>query len=273
MSTDNTAFDHQIREKWTEKFARFGIIAKGIVYCLIGFLTFMAALDLGGGKANKSVAFQVIYAQPLGKILLIIIAFGLFGYVTWRFFQSVYDIDYNGNDINARFTRIGYAFSAIIYLGLAIYALKLSLNGPPSEGNDSQQFIISKVLSYSSGKWVIGIAALLTIGNGIRQIHKGLSGKFIKNVQLMRAQHSDLYKKMGIIGYISRGIVLIIIGYFFLRAAVHLNASEAIGTKGAFDFLENNFGKFLMGLIALGLFGYGVFMFVKGRYQKIDLNF
>jgi hypothetical protein len=271
METTHYSFKGSQKEKWIEKFARFGIVSKGIVYCLIGVLTTMAALGLRGDKASKEDAFKVIYAQPLGQVLLIVIALGLFGYVTWRFFQSVYDIDYKGNDTKGKFIRLGYAFSGLIYLALAVYALKLSLNGPGG-GGDSQQFIITKVLSYPAGAWAIGIVALLTIGNGIRQLYKAISGKFMKNVRLTHTKHSDLFKKTGIAGYFSRGLVLIIIGYFFLRASLHHNANEAIGTEGAFSFLENAFGSILMGLVSIGLVGYGVFMFIKGRYQKMDFN-
>ena len=95
----------------------------------------------------------------------------------------------------------------------------------------------------------------------------------MKNVQMTSSQHVDLFRKAGIAGYVARGVVLLIIGYFFLRAALHHNANEAIGTKEAFSFLQHTFGSVLMGVVAAGLIGYGVFMFVKGRYQKIDLNF
>jgi hypothetical protein len=95
----------------------------------------------------------------------------------------------------------------------------------------------------------------------------------MKNIQLMNSQHADFFRRAGIAGYVARGVVLLIIGYFFLRAALHHNANEAIGTKEAFSFLQHTFGTFLMGGVAAGLVGYGVFMFVKGRYQKIDLNF
>jgi hypothetical protein len=273
METVQTSVNDTQKEKWTERFARFGIISKGIVYCLIGILTTMAALGLRGENASKDEAFKVIYDQPLGKILLIIIACGLFGYVTWRFFQSVYDIDYKGTDAKARFVRVGYGFSAVVYLGLGIYALKLALGGPGGSGDDSQQFFISKILTYPAGDWAIGIAALLTIGNGFRQIYKSVSGNFMKNVQFNHDRNAELFKKAGVVGYFARGIVLVIIGYFFLRAALHHNPGEAIGTKEAFAFLEHRFGTLLMGLVALGLLGYGVFMFVKGRYQRIDFNF
>jgi len=267
-------FKDEKKERWIENFARFGIVAKGVVYCLIGILTAMAAFGLRGKKAGKSDAFNLIYDQPFGKILLIIVALGLLGYVTWRFFQAFRDIDHKGNDTKAKFIRAGYAISAVIYLGLAFYAAKLAFMGPGgSGGGDSQQFIVSKILSYPAGEWIIGITGLITIGNAIRQIYKGASKKFMKNVQFLGSTHSDAYEKAGIAGYVARGVVLIIIGYFFLRGALHSNSKEIADTKDAFGFIENTFGSFLMGVIALGLVCYGIFMFVKARYQKIDLNF
>jgi uncharacterized membrane protein YidH (DUF202 family) len=273
MHFDTPNISTQKTERWVEHFARFGIVSKGVVYCLIGFLTVLAALGLKAKSADKKEAFNVIYDQPLGKILLLIVAIGLVGYVMWRFFQSVRDIDNKGHNAKGTFIRIGYGVSAILYFSLAIYAFKLALQGPGGSDDNSQQFVVAKILSYPAGEWIIGVAGALTLLNGIRQIVKGARAKFMKTVKLIQSPRASLYKKTGIIGYISRGIVLCIIGYFFLRAALHKNGMEAGDTEGAFDFLENNFGTVLMGTIALGLFLYGIFMFVKARYQKIDLNF
>jgi Flp pilus assembly pilin Flp len=276
MSLGSKVASKRNQEDWLEKFARFGIISKGIVYCLVGVLTAMAAFGLKGKTANKGDAFELIYNQPYGRLLLFLVAAGMIGYVTWRFFQAFKDIDHKGTDTRAKFVRLGYAFSGVVYLTLAVYAIRLASTGPggnDSGGNDSQKFIVAKILDLPAGEWMIGIAAALVLGNGIRQIYKAVSGKLTKNVELINSEHADVYRKTGLAGYISRGVVLLIIAYFFLRAAIHHNENEVQGTKGAFDFLENSLGSLLMGLVALGLVAYGIFMFVKGRYQKIDLNF
>src|SRR3989337_1846698 len=87
------------KEDWFEKFLRFGLIAKGVVYCLLGILTVMTAVGLRGDNTGKTEAFQMIYKQPFGKIILALLAIGLFGYVTLRFFQCFKDIDKKGNDL------------------------------------------------------------------------------------------------------------------------------------------------------------------------------
>lgn len=37
---------------WIRRLARFGFMAKGTVYMLIGLLTFMAVIGVGGGKTT-----------------------------------------------------------------------------------------------------------------------------------------------------------------------------------------------------------------------------
>lgn len=261
------------KEKWIEHFARTGIFSKGVVYCLIGLLTFLTALGLSDQKMDKNEAFKLIGEQPFGRTILILIGVGLFGYVTWRLFQAIRDIDKKGNDSKAIFIRIGYAISAMIYLGLGIYAFKLAANGSSSSDDNTQRSVIRAVLEYEGGPVILAIVSAFIIGNGIQQLYKAISKRFMKNVNFYNNVHAPLFTKAGIIGYASRGVVLIIIGYFLFRAALHQNANEVQGTKGAFDFLQNNFGTVLMAAIALGLVGYGVFMFIKGRYQKIDINF
>jgi uncharacterized membrane protein YidH (DUF202 family) len=259
-------------EKKIEFFARFGIVAKGIVYVLAGALTALASFGFQGKKSDKTETLQFIYDQPLGSVLLFIIAAGLAGYAMWRFFQAIRDIDHKGNDAKGKFTRLGYAFSGVVYLSLSFYAIKMDLNGSSGGSNDSQRFVVNKIFEYEYGKWIIGAIALIILFNGIRQIYKGVSGKFLKNIHIDN-KHADLYKKTGIAGYISRGFVLLILAYFFLRGAIHANANEIGGTKGAFNFIENTYGSVLLGVVALGLICYGIFMFVKARFQKIDLNF
>jgi hypothetical protein len=57
-----------------------------------------------------------------------------------------------------------------------------------------------------------------------------------------------------------------------LHGAMTSNPNEAKGTDQAFDFLQNNFGTLLMGIVALGLIAYGIFMFVKAKYQSLNIH-
>ena len=262
---------HVVKEKWVDKFLRFGLLSKGIVYCLIGILALMAAIGLSGENASQTEAVKLIYEQPFGKILLAIVALGLFGYVTLRFFQAFKDIDGKGNNAKGIFARIGYGISGLLYLALGIYAAKLVLQAQQGDGN-SKQFIVAKVLGYSWGEWAVAIAGLIIVGSGIYQIYRAVSGKFMKKIGHVAGNLSKAIRRAGVTGYISRGIVLIIVGYLVFHAAMTHNPSQANGTEGAFHFIENTFGSLLLAVIAVGMIGYGVFMFVKAKYQHINVG-
>jgi hypothetical protein len=238
----------------------------------MGLLSVLAAFGLSRDKGDKAEAFKLIYEQPFGKFLLIAIALGLLGYVMLRMFQAYKDTENKGKDLKGVLTRIGFALSGLLYLGLGAYALKLAFSGPGGNDGDSRQFVVSKVLSYPGGEYVVGIAGLIVIGMGLHQMYKGIAGKFMKKIQLIRSNMKDFFKKAGMVGYISRGIVLTIIGYFLLHAALLSNAKEAQGTGEAFQFIENEFGSLLMAVVALGLVGYGIFTLVKAKYQKMDFD-
>lgn len=273
MSSLTSAFGAQSREAWFEKFARFGLVSKGIVYFLMGGLSVLAAFGLSSEKGDKSEAFKLIYEQPYGRVILIAIAIGLLGYVMLRLMQAFKNTENKGKDLKGTLDRIGYGMSALMYLGIGIYAMKLVLQGASSDQGDSRQFIVSKIFEYPGGEYIVGIASLIVIGMGIYQIARGVTGKFMKRVNLYNSNMKDAFKTAGVIGYISRGIVLGIIGYFLFHAAWLSNPNEAKGTGAAFDFLQNTFGSLMMALVAIGLAAYGVFCFVKAKYQRIDFDF
>lgn len=159
-----------------------------------------------------------------------------------------------------------------LYLGIGAYALKLVFGSSGGGGEGSRQFVVSKVLQYPGGQYLVGIAAIIGIGMGVYQIYRGVTGKFMKRVRLTRTNMQDAFKMAGTVGYTSPGIVLGIIGYFMFHAARRADPDQAQGTSEAFDFLQNNFGSVMMAIVALGLAAYGIFSFVKARYQRINMN-
>ncbi len=263
-------FGYSNKEKFFQGFARIGLSAKGLVYCLLSVLAFMAALGQSSRKGNKEEAFKVIHEQPFGQILLIIVGISLLGFVLLRFFQAVLDSDDKGKGTKAILKRLGLAGSGLIYLSISLYVLKLAF-GAASDG-DTKQLIIAKVLEYSFGQLVIGLAAAFVVGQGVYQIFRGISGKFMKKVQLYNSNFSGTFKTVGQVGYTARGIVLCLIGYLLFRAAWETNPKRAEGTEGAFDFLQNNFGGWILAIVPIGLFAYGIFMFVRAKHEKMQFK-
>jgi hypothetical protein len=275
---DVSAYVPSAPPAWVKSFAKIGLIAKGIVYCIVGVLAFMAAFNIGGGTAqaaDKKGVFQTILEQPFGKFLLALVSIGLFFYALWRIFQALKDTENKGNGLKGLSRRGSYLFSGAVYGALAFYAAKLVMGSHQSQGSDSRQTLAQKLLEQPFGAWLAGAVAIGIILTGLNQIYRGWSGKYKKKVQSAGLKHETeaVLIRAGKFGYVARGIVWIIIGYLFLQAALHANPKEAGGTGRAFQFLEEaSYGPFLLGAVAVGLFCYGVFMFMRAKYQPIHTS-
>ncbi|GAB3641261.1 DUF1206 domain-containing protein [Spirosoma arcticum] len=265
--------------QWVKRFAKFGLAAKGVVYCLVGMLAFMAAFEIGGSSErnlNKQGVFRFILDQPFGQVLLALVAVGLVCYALWRLTQAFLDTEHKGTDAKGIGRRIGYAFSGLVYGSLAYGSFRMMLGSQNNQGGDSsRQTLVREILQKPFGQWLVGLIGLAIIGIGLYQIYRALSGKYLKNVQTssIKTELKEMIIRSGKIGYIARGIVWGVIGYLFIKAAVRANASEAGGSSSAFAFLEEaSYGSFLLGAVALGLIGYGIFMFVRARYEVINTS-
>jgi hypothetical protein len=253
--------------------ARFGFAAKGVVYLVLGTLAVMAATGVQGGKtADKEQVLQTIQNLPFGRFLLGLVAFGLLGYVIWRLVQAFRDTEDKGSDAKGLARRIGYAGSGLLYTGLAYAAGRAAFSGGAADqgGGSTQQSLVAKILAQPYGQWLVGAIALGVIGAGLYQIYRAYSGKFAKHVNSssLPADQQKIVFRTGQIGYTARGVVMAIIGYFLLQAALQSNSNQVQGTEGAFDLLAS-MGPVVLAIVALGLMAYGVYMLVQAKYPVL----
>jgi hypothetical protein len=258
---------------WVERLARFGYAAKGIVYAIIGVLAVQAAVGQGGKTTDAKGALGAIAAQPFGKFLLALVAFGLIGYVVWRAVQTIQDPEHKGDDPKGLATRLGYGISGLIYASLAFSAIGLIMgSGNSGSGSSSQQDWTARVLSQPFGQWLVGLVGAFIIGLGFYQMYKAYKAKFRKEMKLreMSPTEETWATRIGRFGIAARGIVFVIIGFFLLQAARQSDPNQVRGLDGALQALaQQPYGPWLLGIVALGLLAYGIYMGVQARYARI----
>jgi hypothetical protein len=72
------------------------------------------------------------------------------------------------------------------------------------------------------------------------------------------------------VGLMSRAVVFGLVSWFFMRAAIEFDPKEARGLDGALQELTTApYGKWLLGIVAAGLFAYGVFCLIQARYREV----
>ncbi|MFD2924728.1 DUF1206 domain-containing protein [Halobacillus naozhouensis] len=258
---------------WIRRLARSGYMAKGVVYTFIGVLAFMAALGIGGKATGTTGMLRSLAQAPFGNLLLWLVGIGLIFYIMWVFIKAVKDPKDEGRDAKGVITRVGYSISGLIYSSLAYNAFNIAINATRSSG--SKHTLSAKLLSHPFGAWIICFIGIIVIGYGLYELYSGISQKFLNKFRMgeMDRHERKVAKNSGTIGMTARGIVLAMIGFFFIQTGIMRDPSKARGLDGALaEVAQNPFGQWMLGFVALGLVLYGIYQIIRGRYEHMSFG-
>lgn len=251
---------------WVEKLARAGYAARGIVYVIVGIIAAQAAMGKRG-VADQHGVFGEILQRPGGKFMLGLLAMGLVGFAVWRFVEAGLDPERDGAG-----KRVLFALSGFVHVGLALSAARMALGSSSGGGGDGASSWTGRALEAPGGRFLVAAAALGIAGYGVAQLVKAYKSKMDKRLDLsaLNSGARQWAVRASRAGLAARGVVFVVIGFFLLQAGLHENAGESRGLGGALDALhDTSYGPWLLGLVALGLVGYGVTQLLKARYRRI----
>lgn len=281
MTNERGTAETKVREagrevgRWIEKLARLGYLAKAAVYGLIGVLALRLAFGMAGGETTDAQgALREIAAAPWGRFVLFAVALGLLGYAAWRLVQGILDVDDAGTDAKGLAKRAGYVGSSVIHAGLALAAFSLATGGGGG-GGGGEQAMTARLMANEWGVWLVGLAGLITIVVGVYQFKIGRDARFTRhwNTAEMSPKQRQWGTRAGRFGLMARGVVFVIMGFFFLRAAWQHDASEARGLEGALTLVASTgYGMWLLAIVALGLLCYAIYCVVQARFRHFNVS-
>ncbi|HEV2662607.1 MAG TPA: DUF1206 domain-containing protein [Ktedonobacteraceae bacterium] len=260
--------------KWVTMLARLGYAMKGVVYLVIGILAVELAAGKGGQTTDQRGAIHIIYDEPFGRFLLIVVAVGLICFALWCFIQALFDTEGKGNKAKGILARVGYAAIGVSYGLLAIGTVQLLAgtgNGGKSTTASAQNWT-GIVLKYGIGVALIVLVGLGVIGLAGYLFYRAYSANFQRKLALqsVNARIKKGLIFLGRLGYAALGVVFCIVGIFLVIAALQHDPRDAKGLDTALQvLLHQPFGPILLGIVALGLVAYGAYSFVEARYRRI----
>ncbi len=249
--------------------ARVGLIAYGIVHVLIAWIAVNMAWGSSSESGDKSGALGTLADDPIGRVLLWIIAVGLFALVLWQLSEAIWGFrDENGKERLRH--RLTAAVKAVIFASLAISSVSAATGSTSSDAAQQQQQT-SGVLALPFGQFLVVAVGLVVVGVGIAQIVQGVKKKFMRYIDKgMTPSMRSAVEKVGVAGYIARGVAFILVGGIFGYAAITFDPAKATGLDGALRLIVTApFGQILLTLVAVGFLAYGLFAFARARYQDM----
>ena len=261
-------------QRTIEIFTQVGWLAKGTVYVLFGVTAMaIARQSAPTDEASPRGALGKLMEAPAGRPLMAMMAVGLLLYSLWRAASAVL---VDGDDAHAWADRVGYSFSALFYVVLGITAARSALSGTGPGDSNTVEDVSKAMLESDVGRWILGLGGLVTIAVGLYfTIGKGVMRRFASDVRDVTEDGGTdgvgtALWLGGIAGWIGRGVVTVLVGYFVVRSAVTFDPNEARGFDRALrEAATTTIGSVLVWVSALGLIAYGAFCLASYRHRSL----
>lgn len=247
----------------------YGSASTGIIYLGIGVIAILSFLKIKEGGADESSLLAYLNDYIAGKVFIWIILLGTVSYIIWRFYEAIQDPYGYGKKRSGMTKRIGIVLSTAAD-ALIVYSATQVLLGISTANTDGspeeERLMVSNLFQESWGRWVVMLVGVIVLMTAMLQFLYGITRGYKERLNI--SQFGEGKKKVihifAWIGYLARGIIVGIIGFFLIKAAILKDAQHVVNTDKAFDFIGDHIGHLYFILVALGTICYGVFMFLLG---------
>jgi chromate transport protein ChrA len=220
-----------------------------------------------GAESDQTGALAQIAKLPGGTVVLWLTVVGLFALGLWLLIQAALGI---GSSSKKRWVRsIVSAAKAIAYIVLGWTALKTAVGAATSAASSSAHASAS-VLTLPGGRVLLILLGLIAIAVGGNFIAKGIRRKFLDDSRSPSGTPGVGVTFLGVLGYVAKGIAIVVVGILFIVASVTLDPNDASGLDGALKALARlPFGEVVLIGVGVGLGCYGVYSFARARLARL----
>jgi hypothetical protein len=248
--------------------ARAGLLARGVIYILIGWLAIEVALGHRSHRPNQQGALELVAHTAFGLVTLWLLGIGFAAYSLWRLSEAAFGVVGEGT---AAWPRLKSLVRAVVYAFLAYLTFAIIAGAGRGEAR-RQRDLTATVMHETAGRWLIGLAGLAILIGGAMLAAEGVSRKFMRHllVRRMSARTRTVVERLGVIGTTARGVVFMAVGAVIIDAAVTFSPNKAGGLDKALLALRHQaFGPLLLLLVAVGVLIFGVYGLCEARWRRV----
>jgi hypothetical protein len=255
------------REARTRRFrrlARTGYAVNGLIHFLIGGIAIGLAFGVASAdEADQSGVLRQLASTPGGLVLIWAGIVGLVALGLWQV-TRLGRIS-TPNPWKRWGKRLSEAVKGIVYLGLACTALAVALGGRTSSSETIQR-VSAWLLETEGGALLLAAVGLSVLGTGVGFVVIGIRRTFRKLIRVPSGGAGWIMVRLGLAGYVAKGISLALVGALFVLAALTSDAARASGLDGALRALGDlPYGPVFLVVIGLGLVQYGAFLIGRAK--------
>lgn len=248
--------------------ARGGFAANGIVHAITGVLVLVVAFG-GHAESDQAGAFKALAGAPLGFVVLWTLAAALWALALWHTLDGL--LAPRGDALKKWGIRASEWSQAIVFAAVGVFAAAVAMGARPNADRTAEQ-LSRGVLFVPGGPLVLGgVGAGIGI-TGIAFVVMGIRRSFTNKLRTPSSPRvGRVISLLGAIGFIGKGVALLILAVLLMVAAVRVDPTAAGGLDAAIAALvAMPWGVAVTFAIGAGLIVYGVFCLFRAKYADLD---
>lgn len=254
-----------------EVLARAGYVANGIVHILIGVIVLVLAFG-GEAEGDQAGAMKALAAAPLGFVVLWLIAITLWALGLWHLAEGILARDRQG-DVKGAAKKWGRRAAewgqALVFIALGLISAAIALGARP-DAEQTAESASSGLLDIPGGPIMLALVGIGIGAGGVSFVVMGVLRSFHKRMDIPAGARGRAVEVAGVVGFVAKGVALVIIGVLLLISAVRTDAETAGGLDGAVEaLLHLALGPLLAGVVGAGFLAYGFFTVFRARFAKM----
>lgn len=266
MSTARSAARDVERNPVVRLLARAGYVANGVTHVLIGIVVLVACFG-GGSEADQTGAFTSVARAPGGVVLLWAVAIGLAALAVWHAAAAI--AARRADAAKRTGILISEGGQAVAFAVVGVVAAAIALGARPSAERTAEDASRS-LFTVPGGLFVVGAAGVAVAIAGIVFVVMGVRRSFRDKMSFPRSGWGHVLAGVGVVGFVAKGVALLIAGVLVVIAAVRLDPDTAGGIDGAVQaLLALPAGPALGATVGAGFLAYGVFTIFRARYARL----
>ena len=251
--------------------ARAGFAVSGLLHLLIGFVAIQLALGTAGkaGPADQAGAVAQLASQPQGLLLLWAGFAACVALALWQTSNAVFD--YGQLEVRKKVgKKLSAAGKAVVFAVIALTFAASASGNSKNSGKTTSDFTVSIIKAPGGAVLLIAIGAAIAIA-GLVFVVLGVKGSFKKELQLPPSGTArSVVTGLGVVGYITEGVALFLVGLLFIISTVNANPGESTGLDGGLRALrEQPYGVYMLTAVGAGLICYGLYLVVKAKFARM----
>lgn len=258
---------------WLQWFGRAGYAGRGLFYIIVGACAMAAALLARHNNISEPAILRYLLGHFWGVLVIALIGAAFAANAVWFCYIGLMRQERPRRYIPPWALHVGNLAMSLLFAVLAVIVGALLFGWAPGRVHAIQQIAVMVMRLGWIGRAAAAFAGAVTIGAGLFQIYEAWAEDFRRQLDLHHLGRlvGKAIVLLARIGWTARGTVIALIGMFLLIAAVKGNPRDAVGPAQSLRKLQYEpFGPVLLGIIAMGLMAFGLWMLIEAWLRRDD---